>query len=182
MRSRTGLNADGFQREEREQRLERFIGRYLAGIGDGRLDAVLMIARSAQSPVARALIAMAADLAARGLQARIILANNDASLEMGAGLNAVDALARKVRVIRDPRLLDCHEQLVLGERFVWFGDSMRRDPLQRDAYESFSAEDRVTAQLARSTFERLWQLTLPLSSYTMAPRHLHPITGICRPD
>lgn len=169
MRSRTGRIADGFQREEREgreQRIERFIGRYLEGTDDGRLEAVLMVARSNESPVARALIATAADLSARGLRARIILANDDVPLEAGSNRSAVDALVREVRAIRDPRLLDGHEQLVLGERFVWFGDSMRRDPLQRDAYESFSADDRTAARLVRGVFERLWQLTLPLRPET----------------
>ncbi len=161
MRPTTFRTADGL-RESREQRIGHFIARYLETLDDGRLDAVLVVARSGQSPVARALISASGAMVARGLEARIILGPEEAELESWPSGEAMDTLVREVRVVRDPRLLESHEQLVLGGEGVWFGDSMRRDPLQRDAHESFSPHDAAAARLARSMFERLWQLTLPL--------------------
>jgi hypothetical protein len=173
MHSKTGLNADGF-RGEREQRLVRFIKNYLTEVEDGRLDAVLMVARSYESPVVRALIATAAELSAQGLAVRAILGSGCSAARPDSPRSAVDAFVREVRIIRDQRLLDCHEQLVLGERYVWFGDSLRRDPSQLYTHESFSpAGDQVRARRATGMFERLWQLTLPMPS--------HPNLGVRPP-
>jgi hypothetical protein len=159
MRSNTGRTADELRRQK-EQGIGRFIERYLETMEDGHLDAVLVVARSSRSPVACALMASAADLKARGLEARIILGGDEP--EGIADTDLFDGLAREIRIIRDARLLDSHEQLVLGEQAVWYGDSMRRDPLQRDAHASFAEHDVTSARLARSMFERLWQLTLPI--------------------
>jgi hypothetical protein len=47
------------------------------------------------------------------------------------------ALDYEVRWARDPRLIEAHEQLVLGAQTCWIGDSMRRDPTKCDAFESY---------------------------------------------
>src|SRR5262245_9574574 len=118
---------------------------------------ILVIARSAQSPVVKAIAALARDIAAAGCPVRLILAKgqgaavSDAVIAMRtAGLNC------EVRVVRNPRLIEAHEQLVLGTRACWTGDTMRRDPATCDAYESFAEDAPDLAAAARLTFERLW--------------------------
>jgi hypothetical protein len=70
----------------------------------------------------------------------------------------------EVRVARNPRLIEAHEQLVLGARACWTGDTMRRDPATCDAYESFVADGPELAAAARLTFERLWSDGEPLTA------------------
>jgi hypothetical protein len=162
------------RRGDKEARLGAFIDkgvRDLAGPaqGDGLKPArpadrpILVIARSAQSPVVKAVAALARGIAAAGCVARLILAKGD-----GAGLSDTFIAAQaagldfEVRVVRDPRLIEAHEQLVLGTRTCWTGDSMRRDPATCDAYESFVEDAPELAAAARLTFERLWSHGEPL--------------------
>ena len=71
----------------------------------------------------------------------------------------------EARLTRDPRLIEAHEQLVLGQRACWTGDSMRRDPAASDAYESFIDDCAKLAAAAHATFERLWSAADPLSEH-----------------
>jgi hypothetical protein len=164
------------RRGEKEARLGAFIAgglRALAGSGQtcgpqmaepvGR--AILVIARSVQSPVVKAVAAFARDIAAAGCPVRLILAKAE-----GAGLSdafiAVQTagLDCEVRAVRNPRLIEAHEQLVLGGRACWIGDTMRRDPAICDAYESFADDAPKLAAAARLTFERLWSDGEPLGA------------------
>jgi len=67
-------------------------------------------------------------------------------------------------VVRNPRLIEAHEQLVLGARACWTGDTMRRDPAICDAYERFVEDAPELAAAARLTFERLWAASEPLTA------------------
>ena len=70
------------------------------------------------------------------------------------GLEAVGAL--EIRQSYDLRLLDAHEQLVLGPQSAWCGDCMRRNPSERDAFESFLMDEVLLTGWAAKAFERLW--------------------------
>lgn len=148
--------------QEREQQIARFIRQYLDMAAHDGPQTVLLVARSGASPVARALRDAAVEIAARGIRVRMIVASEERVQDIWPA--TVDADGREIRVARNPRLLDAHEQLVLGRRATWYGDSLRRDPLKRDAFESYSADDPAAAGRARSTFEKLWRATeaLPL--------------------
>src|SRR5262245_40584060 len=65
--------------------------------------------------------------------------------------------------VRDPRLIEAHEQLVLGACACWTGDTMRRDPATCDAYESFVG-DAPELAAARINFEHLWSDGEPLAA------------------
>ena len=54
------------------------------------------------------------------------------------------------------RLIEAHEQLVIGPETCWIGDCMRRDPAKCDAYESFIEGCGEAAGCAAVSFERLW--------------------------
>ncbi|MBS0242054.1 MAG: hypothetical protein JSS20_07740 [Proteobacteria bacterium] len=54
-------------------------------------------------------------------------------------------------------MLDAHEQLIVGDRGVWFGDCMRRDPMKRDSFGLELADDRHANRGGRFTFAELWR-------------------------
>jgi hypothetical protein len=85
-----------------------------------------------------------------------------------------------VRLTRDPRLIEAHEQMVLGERACWTGDSMRRDPAACDAYECFIDDGADHARAARSTFERLWATAGPLLAHGPLASPMDPAPGLER--
>ena len=80
----------------------------------------------------------------------------------------------EVRWARDPRLIEVHEQLVLGPRTCWTGDSMRRDPAKCDALETFIDDCAESAGTATASFERLWTASEPLPWSPPVVRDVEP--------
>lgn len=155
------------RRGDKEQRLGAFIARNLAPAGRGaqpqRRDGISLIARSLQSPVAKAIAALAPEIAAAGHSVRMILARYDSFSPADGWADAHAAtLDCEARLTKDPRLVEAHEQLVLAPRSCWTGDSMRRDPAACDAYESYVEDCVDLAGVAALTFERLWVGAEPL--------------------
>jgi hypothetical protein len=110
------------------------------------------VARSSESPLLKALAAIAEDIGP--LNIRLITAVcDDAALSLAGSL---DSIARSHRHLSDPRHLNAHEQLILGPNCSWIGDCMRREPAKRDAYEQFAPDCALTAKWASMAFERLW--------------------------
>jgi len=120
----------------------------------------LLIARSPESPVVLALREHAEGLGKSGIRIRAIFGE----CELGSATVAAApfALPSECRVARDPRLLAAHEQLVLTPDCAWIGDSMRREPSKRDAYESFTPRCSETATNASRSFEKLWRAASPM--------------------
>lgn len=155
------------RRGEKEQRLSAFIARSLVPAEQqgerqqgGRIS---VIARSLQSPVAKAIAGLAGEIAAAGYSVRMILAKADRFGLTDAWADPTTvALNCEARLARDPRLAEAHEQLVLGPQTCWTGDSMRRDPAVCDAYESFIDDCTELASAGALTFERLWIGAEPL--------------------
>jgi hypothetical protein len=156
------------RRSDKEARLGAFVSGALRSFADpaqgGGLRLVeseerpiLVMARSARSPVVKSIAIQARDIAAAGCSVRLILAKGER-----AGLSDVfiagqtAGLDCEARLARNPRLIEAHEQLVLGARACWTGDTMRRDPATCDAYECFAEDAPELATAARLTFERLW--------------------------
>jgi len=165
------------RRGEKEARLGAFIAgglRALAGPaqGDSLLQPatpverpILVIARSTQSPVVKSIAALARDIATAGCPVRLILAKGERAALSDAFIAVQTAgLDCEVRVVRNPRLIEAHEQLVVGACACWTGDTMRRDPATCDAYESFVDDAPELAAAARITFERLWSDGEPLAT------------------
>jgi hypothetical protein len=148
------------RRGDKEPRLAAFIAQSLAVTGSNAQPwpgaGILVIARSLQSPVVRAIGTLAREIAAAGCPVRMIVARPDRTARCDAWTFPHAALDCKVRLARDPRLIEAHEQLVLGPKTCWTGDSMRRDPALCDAYESFVDDCAETASAAATTFDRLW--------------------------
>lgn len=156
------------RKQEKEPKLKDFIARELVRIAAagpaGGPERCLLLARSLNSPVARALTAFADEFERHGITVRVVLASPD-SIAKPAGSPAPGWLGTcQARLARNPRLIDAHELLVLGATATWIGDSMRRDPGLRDAFESHDASSETSAEQAARSFERLWALSEPISA------------------
>ncbi|HXF53336.1 MAG TPA: hypothetical protein VNK52_04355 [Hyphomicrobiaceae bacterium] len=182
MRSYGAAANDVAQRELKERGLRQFIDAYLAGVitspaAEDGARACLLLARSPDSPVARVVAEYAAGKRLQ-LPVRAILTTLEASTQpTGQHMAALPLFAVEIRLVRDPRLLEAHEQLVLGVRASWTGDSMRRDPLKRDAYEAYAPDDRAKALRAIASFERLWRVALPVAGDVVAAGPEAPCAG-----
>ena len=130
----------------------------------GRFSQIQVVARSLESPVVKAIVGLARDLAASGISVRMILAQADHDTFGDAWFDAGHAVGfdHEVRWAKHPRLIEAHEQLVLGAQTCWIGDSMRRDPTKCDAFESYVEGCGEAAGCALVSFERLWGACEPL--------------------
>ena len=169
MRLRPPLRVSVTRHEEKEQKLQEFIYQHLAvptaGAHAGPAFPIMIIARSLDSPVVKAVAGLANEIAAAGLPARMILAQVDRERlpeEWGRAIT----FSHEVRWARHPRLIEAHEQLVLGPETCWIGDCMRRDPAKCDAYESYVEGCGEAAGCAAVSFERLWLACQPMVSHT----------------
>ena len=169
MRLRPPLLVSVTRHEEKEQKLQAFICQHLQGVehGGDRHPAkhLLIVARSLGSPLVRAVAALTHEIAASGRSAHMILAHIDGEPQPEDWGRAV-TFAHEIRWAKHPRLIEAHEQLVLGPETCWIGDCMRRDPAKCDAYESYVEGCGETAGCAAISFERLWLACQPLLSRT----------------
>ncbi len=153
------------KREEKEARLKAFILQHLEDMGEGAQIAPCwrLIARSAESPVARNVLSMGARASLKGFSVRAIFASlGTAETAQIAEACRVSDWAIQIRWARDLRLLEAHEQLVIGPAACWIGDSMRREPASRDACELYAPDCPDTARRANVFFERLWLASEPI--------------------
>jgi len=129
----------------------------------------LLIARSPESPVAVALRDHADRLAESGIRIRAIFGEVEPGQGAATVAAAPFALPSECRLARDPRLLAAHEQLVVSPDRSWVGDSMRREPSKRDAYEAYSPRCTKTAANAARSFEKIWRAAAPLRMMPSVP-------------
>jgi hypothetical protein len=168
MRSRPTLRVNVTRHEDKEHKLQAFLSHHIATMQPGgdapRIGHLLLVARSLDSPVVKAISTLSEDIAAAGLGVRMILAHVDREPlpeDWGRGV----PFGYEIRWARRPRLVEAHEQLVIGPETCWIGDCMRRDPAKCDAYESFVEDCGEAAGCAAVSFERLWHASEPLASH-----------------
>jgi hypothetical protein len=168
MRFRPPLRVSVTRHGDKEQKLRDFIVQHVGAAHDmgeaGRFSQIQVVARSLESPVVRAIVGLARDLAESGVSVRMILAQADHDTFGDAWFDAGHAVGfdHEVRWAKHPRLIEAHEQLVLGAQTCWIGDSMRRDPTKCDAFESYVEGCGEAAGCALVSFERLWGACEPL--------------------
>lgn len=156
--------------EAREQRLMAFAAAGIEKVTEaegGKVAAtVLAVARSAESPVARALVALRSVLTEKQVNVRLVISDDDVPLDpfiTGTSGESAGCLPQ-VRIVRDSRLRDAHEQLIVAGAAVWFGDSLRRDIHRRDLFEQFLSDEPDAARAAAHGFQQLWSRTEPCLS------------------
>mgnify|MGYP001161927507 CR=1 FL=1 len=150
------------KKEEKEAKLKAFIADHFArrhgaagdAGGQAPVRVYLLIARSHESPVVRALAAAIAESGVTdiALKALILMPGSHLANTWPANL----AELTDGRTTGDLRLLDAHEQLWLDAETVWIGDCMRREPSKRDAYECYADGCQTTASSVETAFNRLW--------------------------
>ena len=154
------------KKEEKEAKLASFLRRNLMAGETRSLSAgkasLLMIARSIESPVARALLSLCAEAGHGAFPVRAILTNEDGLTPLLLSSRGEYLADINCRLASDVRLLDAHELLVLGPATAWIGDCMRRDPSKHDAYEFYSEDAPTAASSAAKSFERIWSSAAPL--------------------
>lgn len=162
MRSNPSPRMNVVRKEEKEARLREFILKNIAVRRSGPIVAASryhVLALSAESPVAKALASLKDELTAAGIGVDMLVVRTDAAAGCGSVLAGGSLMS--LRSLDDSRLLDAHEQLVLGAETVWIGDCMRRDPAKRDAYECYADGSPETVTWALRSFERLWAQAEP---------------------
>lgn len=147
-------------KEEKEGRLKEFIARDLeARRAEGastETSVYRLVAQSLESPIAQVFGSLAGEIAAQGIAIEVVV------LRSASAANADRAIpGATCRIANDRRLLDAHEQLLLGTTSVWTGDCMRREPTRRDSYERYNVNCGKTAGWALSSFERIWAKAKP---------------------
>ena len=167
MRLRPPLSASVTRHGDKEQKLKGFILEHIGGRQGqsvDRRDQIQIVARSLESPVAKAVAGLAVEVAQAGLSVRMIVAHadHDTSAEAWTHAGRTVGFDHEIRWARHPRLIEAHEQLVLGPHTCWIGDSMRRDPAKCDAFESYVEGCGEAAGCALVSFERLWNACEPL--------------------
>jgi hypothetical protein len=184
MRLRPPLRMSVMRRGEKEQRLGEFVAAHLAevrSVSPRPRSEILVLARSVESPVVRAVAAHAADLVGGGFSVRMIVAQADTeSMPRGWTLSDAVEVECEVRWARKPRLIEAHEQLVLGPETCWIGDSMRREPTKCDAYETYVEDCAKTTAGTVMSFERLWQTSEPLLPRLPVPPPVRSVADAMR--
>ncbi|MEZ5775622.1 MAG: hypothetical protein R3D33_13215 [Hyphomicrobiaceae bacterium] len=165
------------RKEEKEENVTRFLGYYLDRLSvseapDPTERIATVIARSPRSPVARSIMALAPELRDQDLLVKVVFAKLDPADALAGFIDlAVPATSEKplcmLRWARNPALIDAHEQLVLGSAMCWLGDSMRREPENRDAYELFETCNGEIARRTSLSFRALWEASasVPFSRF-----------------
>lgn len=164
MRSTASPRMNVVRKEDKERQLIEFISKdisVLKSLPSGtRPVRYRLIALSHESPVAKALAALAGELAEAGIVIEAVFARADTAAAID-GLETLEGFST-FRHAADNRLFDAHEQLVLGPATVWVGDCMRRDPAKRDAYEFYGEDCAEAATWALRSFNRMWSVAQPV--------------------
>jgi hypothetical protein len=130
-----------------------------------------VVARSSNSPVARAVTELSHALTAAGYSVNVVLSilEAEASVADWRVVGEAPSCLGELRFARNPRLADAHEQMVLSAQQCWIGDAMRRDPSTRDAFEVYALEHAETVRLSTVSFDRLWAVSEPVKRTTTRP-------------
>lgn len=168
MRFRPPLHVSSTRHGEKEQKLKDFILNHISRSPRSRTrvaQPLLIVARSIDSPVVGAVAAIDREILEAGVTVRMILAQATPD----GPLPATQSLAcqHEIRWARHPRLIEAHEQLVVGPEACWIGDCMRRDPSRCDAFENYIEDCGEAAGCAIVSFERLWAASEPLATHLL---------------
>ncbi|MFM2423373.1 MAG: hypothetical protein RL291_1903, partial [Pseudomonadota bacterium] len=170
--------------EEKFEGLSAFIAEALELNTDEAID-VLLVARSASSPVARAVAAHGHMLARRQVRVKAVFGELSAERTRDGWALAGPSMpfTSDVRHLAARQYHDVHEQLIVGRQHAWFGDSLKRDPDKRDALSLFNRTAASTVEIAGRSFEMIWGLSNALEVETAASmRAVHGVVDVGLPE
>lgn len=149
--------------KDKVQRLVACVRGYIDSLGslsEYEPRSLCLVAKSPASPVAKAIEASFGELASHGFEVHVVFAER----EPEAGIRAWMKAAHSIGWARDGRLLEAHEQLVIGRSICWFGDSMRRDADKSDLHEHLAKGCKRTSAAALRSFEHISRLSMPVKA------------------
>ena len=152
---------------QRPQNVEEFLSEYVQSMGSSNRhefdsQEATLIASTPKTAAAKALFEHMDELFRMDIAIRVIFAcvepdqifqNFLHRLSDGQEGACVTQLARWARL---PSLLEANEQLILGNRMCWLGDTMRRAMVDRHGLEIFEYESQ-SVQFGRSAFNAMWR-------------------------
>jgi hypothetical protein len=153
--------------------LTRFLEKTARGVGLQE-HAITLIARAPSMTAVRAIITQAHEIQRQKIGVRVIfarLAPVDLLSELSSALDLVDARNTsigKIRFIKNPALLDAHEQLVLGSAMCWTGDMLRRQEEHRNRMDIVEENAPGALRLAEMSFNALWTAAKPLPARALS--------------
>lgn len=126
---------------------------------------VTLIARSPGSPVAQAVISRAEAIQEASIELRVIFARLSPQQAMKQWFEAFSQYTTwrgrdDLRLVKNPNLLDAHEQLTVGKSMCWSGDSLRRAWDRHHHISLFEVECPGAARLSRLAFQALWSASV----------------------
>ncbi len=133
-----------------------------------------LIARSAESCIAKALYNHKEQLKAHDIHLKVIFTRLTASQDLNNWLLPDQSPCTKpeqsIRWAKQNNLSDAHEQLTLGSVCSWSGESMRRDVNARFGFYMFDKSCKTSAIRAQRSFKALWKLsqTIPQAHFKRA--------------
>lgn len=148
---------------------------------------ITLIARSPAMAAARALALHAADIHAQQLTVQVIfarLAPLNLLAELSSALKLVDPLhtaSGRVRFIKNPALLDAHEQFVLGASTCWTGDVLRRLEGNRNQLDLVEEAAPGAVRLAELSFNAIWAVAKPVPVRALSGAPLSQAYGSVNP-
>jgi len=150
--------------EDKERKLKEFITLHLERLRSSDAHdlterTMTVLARSPESPVAKSVMEAFGVLTQEGIGVRCVFTRLDPPELLAGWLTPAGAA---LRWVKHPKLLDAHEQMVIGTSSSWIGDCMRREPAKRDAFEQFHLSDPGAAKRASYAFRQIWSLAEPL--------------------
>jgi hypothetical protein len=149
-----------------------FINEYLRRVAQARPKCreelqVTVIARAPDSLVAQALSAHCelfrdADIGLRAIFAR--LSPQQAAKAWFLSFPSEDGGSGNdcVRLVKNPKLLDAHEQLTLGRSMCWSGDALRSSREGQHRISVFEDECPGSARLGQLAFRALWDAAVDM--------------------
>jgi hypothetical protein len=166
--------------------LAQFVVRVEAGAGEPRK--LTMILRSAWSGPAQALIAESRDLVRAGIVAKVLVAALEPEGELRRLYACLSELSPQaparelIRWMRNPRLLDAHEQATYGTSLCWWGDAMRREADKRNALSLFEDGSAGSVRLGQLAFQALWSASTVVAERRLIGRILPKPSGAYERD
>jgi len=160
--------------EEKRENISRFAGYFLDRLSVIELPTleqrtVTLVARSPASPVARSMFEAHKECKALSVRFQVVFCQIEPAehiadwTDLCLGTNGVLPVA-ELRWARHPGLSDAHEQMVMGLGHSWHGDSMRRDPETKDAFETFECFNTEAARRGMLAFRGIWRMSEAVAS------------------
>lgn len=174
MQDKAPVRMDRLDLEEREEQLREFVRSALTG-ASATSGSLLLLAKSPESMVARVVFSLSSELAAAGIAAEVVYAAGATVAPGDSWSMSFDpAFTHETRMLRDPRYLDGHEQLICGGAHTWYGDCMRREADKRDAFSAFFRGNTDVTSRGRRTFQAIWGLAERIYTHVAMPAVMQP--------